>query len=512
MMTIEPRPTTHRPRAILRGAALLAAALGLGGCPVGPDFERPAPPEVARYVPETPEAPAPAPPDQRVTLGQSITADWWTLFHSSALNDTLEKAIEGNKTLAAAKSTLAQAEQAVVQARAGLYPQLDANASVQRQQTSSSQFGPASSTTGRQEAREPFTTYALGPAVKYNVDVFGGTRRQIEQQEALAEAQNYQLAAAYLTLTGNAVSQAIAIASARQQIATTEQIIADDEKNLALVNAKFEAGKAARTDILTAEAQLANDRSLLPPLRQQLSVAQHALSILVGQFPGNWAPPAFSLAELVLPGDLPVSLPSELVRQRPDILATEAQLHAASAAIGVATAQMYPSINLSASVGQQAITLGSLFTGPATVWSLLGSLTAPIFHGGALEAQRQGAVEAFQASLSTYQQTVLSAFGQVADTLRALEHDAQLVDASSRAATVAGASLELQRISYGAGKSDFIRLLDSERQYNQALLTHVRALAQRYQDTAQLFVAMGGGWWDAKDRLAERPKAGSDAP
>jgi NodT family efflux transporter outer membrane factor (OMF) lipoprotein len=511
MMTMHAYAVTARaPVWKRRALALLALGiLPLGGCMVGPDFKRPAPPEVAAYTSGASDDAAGT--EQRVALGQSISAEWWTLFHSPPLNDTLEKAIAGNLSLAAAKATLAQAQEAVVQARGGLFPQLDANASVERQKAGASRLGTTSSSAGKQDSKAPFTTYSLGPTVSYAVDVFGGTRREIERQEALAEYQSYQLAAAYLTLTGNAVTQAIAIASARRQIEATNQIVADDEKNLALVRAKFEAGKAARTDILTAESQLANDRAQMPPLRQQLSVAEHALTILIGKFPAAWTPPAFTLADFALPGDLPLSLPSELVRQRPDILAAEAQLHAASAAIGVATAEMYPKLNLSASVGQQALTLGTLFGEASTVWSLLGGLTAPIFHGGALEAQKRGAMEGFEASLSTYQQTVLSAFGQVADSLRALAHDADLIEASARAAEIAKASLDLQRVSYGAGKSDFIRLLDSERQYNQALITHARALAQRYQDTAQLFVAMGGGWWDAKDRLAERPKPASGA-
>ena len=257
---------------------------------------------------------------------------------------------------------------------------------------------------------------------------------------------------------------------------------------------KFDVGKSARTDVLSAETQLANDRALLPPLRQQLSAARHALSILVGQFPAAWSAPDFDLAELTLPADLPVTLPSELVRKRPDIMAAEAQLHAASAAIGVATAAMYPAITLSASLGQAAMTPSAVFAGANTAWSIASDVATPIFEGGALTAQRRAAVDAFRGTLATYQQTVLQAFAQVADTLDALAHDADLVADERRALDDATASLELQQLSYREGKSDLLQLLDSQRLLQQARLGYVHAQTRRFQDTTQLFVAMGGGW------------------
>lgn len=478
---------------IARSACL---ALILAGCAVGPDFLRPEPPDVKSYTKsETPAVLAPGAGEaaQRLTMGQGVSGEWWTLFHSTPLNQVLQQAIARNQTLAAAKATLAQAQQAVIQARGAFYPQLDFSTTAQRQQARSSRSSAGT---------RVFNLYSVGPTVSYAADVFGNTRRRVEQQEALAENQDDQLVAAYLTLTGNAVTQAIDIASIRSQLSAIEDIIADDERNLDLVQQKFDVGKAAQSDVLTAESQLANDRTQLPPLRQQLSAARHALSILVGKFPGQWSPPDFDLTEFTMPKDLPVSLPSELVRQRPDILAAEATLHADSAAIGVATAQMYPTITLSGSVGVESLSIDTLFQGSSLIWNVAAGLTAPIFHGGALEAQKQGAIDAFQASLATYRQTVLQAFGQVADTLRALEHDAELVDAERRALDASDASLELQRQSYAAGKSDLIRLIDSERAYQQARLGYARAMAQRFQDTAQLFVAMGGGWWHAKDQLS----------
>jgi NodT family efflux transporter outer membrane factor (OMF) lipoprotein len=470
----------------------------LSGCAVGPDFVRPAPPDVSTYL--SPEPPVEMTPGanlavQRLATGESVSTQWWELFHSPPLNEVLEQAIADNRTLEIARATLAEAQQAVIQSRGGFYPQLDFSAAAQRQRASFSGQGGAGSPGGA--SAPPVNLYSVGATVSYAPDVFGATRRRVEQQEALAENQRYQVAAAYLTLTGNVVAQAINIASVRLQISAIEAIIADDEQNRRLVQTKFDAGKAARSDVLTAESQLANDRTQLPPLRQQLSVARHALSILTGKFPAQRSPPDFDLAEFTLPEELPVSLPSQLVRQRPDILAAEAELHASSAAIGIATAQMYPNITLSGSVGLESLSTATLFQGSSRIWSVASDLTAPIFHGGALAAQRQGAVEAFRASLATYQQTVLQAFGQVADTLRALGHDAELMAAQKHALDTSSESLALQRLSYDAGKSNLLQLIDAERTQQQARLGYARAQAQRFQDTAQLFVAMGGGWWSA---------------
>ncbi|HUR05062.1 MAG TPA: efflux transporter outer membrane subunit [Nonomuraea sp.] len=338
-----------------------------------------------------------------------------------------------------------------------------------------------------------------GPLPAIPLDLFGGVRRRVEAQAALADNARYQLAAAYLTVTGNAVSQAIAIASLRQQLQAVDDILVGDQKNLDLVQLKFEAGKAAQSDVLTAQSQLEADRTLAPPLDQQLAVARHALAILVGQFPSESSPPAFDLEQLTLAEKLPVSVPSDLVHQRPDILAAEAELHAASATIGIAAAQRYPSITLTGSLATEAPSTGGLFQGPSAIWSLLSGITAPLFHGGALRAQKRAAVDAYQATFADYRETVLSAFQQVADVLNALDTDNQLVDAEHRALAASSASLDLQRISYDAGKSNLLELVDAERSYQQARLGDARAVAQRYQDVTQLAVAMGGGWWQAPD-------------
>lgn len=477
------------------GTALLL--LVLGGCAVGPDFVKPGAPPVTTYTASSgetakPLAAGPDEPQQRYDVGGEISQQWWQLFRSSALSDAVGMAIAGSPTLDVAEATLAQARESVLQAEAAFYPQLDLNAGATRTKTAS--------TPQRGHANSAFDLFSLGGTLVYSPDVFGGTRRQVEQQEALAESQEQQLAAAYLTLTGNVVQQAIAIAGTRLEIAASEQIIAEDRRNLDLVRAKFDAGKAAWADVLTTDSQLANDQALLPPLRQQLSAADHALSVLVGKLPAEWSPPPFELASLELPGELPVRVPSELVHQRPDILAAEAELHAASAAVGVATAQLYPSITLTASAGFESMTGGGLFDAASSLYNLGAGLTQPLFHGGALLSQRRAAIDAFQASLATYRQTILQAFGQVADTLDALAHDADLVAAQRHALDVADASVSLAQLSYSAGKSSFLQLIDAQRLDQQARLGYARAATQRFQDTTQLFVVMGGPWWQPEPR------------
>jgi NodT family efflux transporter outer membrane factor (OMF) lipoprotein len=273
------------------------------------------------------------------------------------------------------------------------------------------------------------------------------------------------------------------------------------------VNTEVRAGVATQLDIETAQSQLATDRTLLPPLRQQEDVARHALAVLAGRAPGEWAPPDFDLDALTLPAELPLSVPSDLARQRPDILASEAQLHSANATIGVATAQLYPNITLSAALSQQSVTIDTLFHGASDVWSIGAGLAYPLFHGGALEAQKRRAVDNFNAALATYEETVLVSFGQVADTLDALEHDAEQLAEQQRALTSAQNSLDLTRRAYSLGSVGIVQVLDAQRLLEQARLGFVRARAQRYLDSAQLFVALGGGWWNwrAPDEAAAQP-------
>jgi NodT family efflux transporter outer membrane factor (OMF) lipoprotein len=460
----------------------------LGGCAVGPDFSKPAPSAQAGYrlQPVTLPPAGPTDPQQHLHSGSEIVGQWWTLFRSRELDDTLSLAIDNSPTLDTARATLAQAQQAVLIARSGYFPQADLAAGAQRERVSAGGIEGNEHLTG--------TLFSIGPTVSYGPDLFGRVRRQVEENAALADVQRYALAAAWLTLTGNAVNEAIASASAREQMRAVQDIVAVDQRNVELVEIERSAGKAARTDVLTAQSQLAADVALLPPLKQQLSAAHDALAILAGKTPAEWSAPHFDFDMLVLPVDVPETLPSALVRTRPDILAAEAQLHAASAAIGVATAELYPSVTLSASWTQQAARMGELFDSANGLWSVAAGLTAPLFHGGALKAQRQAAVDAFDGQLGIYRQTVLAAFGQVADTLKALEHDAEELAAQRAALDSAQASLALTQESYQVGAASLFDVLLAQRLYAQARLGYAKAKGQRYLDTAQLFEATGGGW------------------
>ena len=305
-----------------------------------------------------------------------------------------------------------------------------------------------------------------------------------------------------MALSGNITNQAITIAGLRAQIKTVEAIIADDQKNLDLVKTAQAGGTATMVDVTTAQTQLANDRTLLPPLRQQLAVARDALSVYAGKPPADWSAPNFELSDLTLPKSVPVSLPSELVRQRPDILAAEANLHVAAANIGIATANLYPKFTLTATFAQTATDLGNFF-GPFVGWNTFANMAAPIFHGGTLKAEERAAKDAFEAAWAGYRQTVIQSFGQVADQLQALAHDDEAVKTQNAAVASAGQALKLARLSYAAGNSTFLQLLDPERQTQQARLGLVRAEAQRLSDTAQLMVALGSGWWNTPPATPE---------
>lgn len=467
--------------------------MALVACNAEPPTTPPPPPADASYVPGgAPTIPSvgAAGTDQHFAVGQEVSGTWWGLFKSSPLDGVVSEAIAGNRSLAAAHASLAAAHEAVLVAAGGFYPQVDFAASAERQRNNFRAFG----LTGFPP--KEFNTYSFGPTISYSFDPAGLTTHQVEREQALEDLQNFELKGAYLTLTGSAVTEAITIASVAAQIKAVEDIIADDQQNLKLVQDEVNAGAGTELDIETANSQLASDRTQLPPLRQQLNVAQHALAVLVGKPPGNWQAPAFTLDQLALPPELPVSLPSTLVRQRPDILQAEAQFHASAAAVGVANAQLYPNFTISSMV-EQVFTHPEQIVDPiSNMWSIGLSMAAPIFHGGSLRAQKREAEDTYQATLATYQQTVLSATGQVADVLDALSHDAEQLAAEQTAYQSGEATLRLTRTSYSLGNATLLQVLDAQRQLEQARLGLARAQAQRYLDSAQLFVALGGGWWN----------------
>lgn len=486
--------------------SVIAAGL-LVGCTVGPNFEPPKPPPDTKYRKDnTVTLPAGAKDEsQRLIVGTQLRQDWWALFHSPELDATVQAAITGSPTLVQARATLAQALQVEVQAAGGLYPQLNGAAGATRQRLDFATLGIPPNPAFPPFAE--FNVFSVGPEVSYTLDIWGGTRRQIEERAAQAEFQGYQMAAAYLTLTSNAVTEAITIAAIQAQIDAANDIIASDEQNLSLVQRELQAGEATEIDVESAQSQLENDRTILPPLRQQQSAARNRLSLLVGRTPARWSPPDFNLDRIALPSELPVSLPGDLAHRRPDILAAEAQLHAANAAVGVATAQLYPQITLSTFYEQVSTSVGNWFALQNNAWNIAANLTAPILHGGELTAQKRAAIEAFNATRAGYEETVLQAFTQVATVLDALQHDGQLVDAQHRALDAAERSLKLTRDSYQGGNVGILLVLDAQRRYEQARLGYVRSVQQRYLDTVQLFAALGGGWqdWAQSQRPAIAP-------
>ena len=465
-------------------SAVVAALLA--GCAVGPDFQRPDPPHAEQYVaPKPVAADATAADRQVLLLGESPTSEWWHFFHSDALDRIVERALAGNRRLTAEQWSLAQAQELVSAKAGGRWPQVDATAGLGRQKYGAQFLGPL-------PKPPPFTYFSVGATVSYSLDFTGNLTRTIEQQQALAEYQQHQVEAAQLTVTGNAVNQALEVASLRAQIATVEALLDRDRENLKLVQLAFDAGSVSRLDVVSAESQLASDTTVLPSLRQQLAQARHALALTLGTAPADPSLLDLDLAQLTLPPQLPVSLPSELARRRPDILAAESQLHAATAAVGVAASNLYPRIDLTGTTGQQSISTGQLFDSASNVWSIASGLVAPIFDGGTLRAEKRAAVDAMRSSAANYEQTVLAAFGQVADSLEALDNGAAQLQAQANAEAAARDTVTMTRQSYHEGNVGVLQVLDAERRYQQARLGYVRAQAQRYMDTAQLMLALGG--------------------
>lgn len=471
--------------------ALLLLCAALGGCAVGPDFRRPEPPAVSVY---SGNEDAPAPDDQHVGLGKEIEGVWWDAFRSPALNNVIEEAFADNADVEAARARMAQATEEVHATKGALLPQVTMGGTAGRQKYGKALFGPLNI------AVPPFTYYTIGPSVTFPLDLFGGRRRDVEEKQALLAYQGFELDAAYQSLSAQIATRALALAAAQAQIDTLATIIADDQRNVELVRSSIKAGSGTRVQLVSAQSQLAQDRTLLPDLRQEQAAARHALAILVGKMPAEWSPPHFALEDFSLPREIPVSLPSELVHRRPDILAAEAQLHAASAAIGVATANLYPKIDLAAMVSQQALAAGDVFGGLSAAWSLAANLTQPLFDGGQLNAQRRAAIDNYQATLAVYRQTVLSAFGEVADGLQALSNDAERLKAEREAERTAAQALELARRSYQEGNTGVLDIIDAERRLAQAQLGAARAKAQRLIDTAQLYLALGGPTDHASDQ------------
>ena len=464
---------------------------------LGPDYRSPAAPYTDSYTAapqpgETDSTPGAAGLAQRFVPGQDIPAAWWTLFHCEPLDALIRQALANSPNVAAAQAALRQVrENYRAQAGGTLLPSVDAQLGATRQKFNGVTFGAA------RADRTCSISTTRRSSVSYKLDVFGGARRALEAVGARVDYQSFQLQAAYLALSANIVTAAVREASLRAQIEATERIAVDQAEQLKLLGQQFELGGVGRTAVLAEETLLAQTRATLPPLRQSLDQVRHQLAVLSGQLPGNAALPEFRLDMFSLPDTLPVSFPSELVKQRPDILAADAVLHQASAQIGVATAAMYPQITLSANYGAEALTPAQVFRAGSTVWSLGANLLQPLFHGGQLSAQKRAAEAASEQADAQYRETVLLAFQNVADSLRALDHDATGLKAQTDAWRAASDSLELTRGQYRVGGVSYVALLDAQRQYQQTVVNLAQAQAARYADTAALFQALGGGWWNA---------------
>ncbi len=466
----------------------LSLVVGIAACAVGPNFERPAAPHTERYLNgELHETIAADGRTQMFRAGAQLAADWWRLFHSPKLDALIADAIASNQTLEAARANLRQSEYSLKAGYGVFLPQLDANASVTPQRFTPSRFAIAA-------APSQFTLYTLGGTLGYTLDVFGGQRRTVEGLQARVDLQRENLAAARLIVTGNVVSTAIARAGYQDEIAATEAFILALKQQLQIIQAQADAGTVPYASVLAIRSQLASTMATLPPLRQRLDVAGHLLATLVGRAPAEWRQPGIALADLTLPKELPVSLPSELVRHRPDILVAEATLHVSSANVGVATAARFPSFTINGSVGVNNTGVDGLLSYGSLFWSLGANVLAPVFHGGTLANQQRAAIEAYHQSLASYRETVLTALGDVANALRALEHDAETLDAQALALASSTDALKLIEINYKSGVANYLQVLVANGQYYQAMIGHLQAQTQRLQDTVALFVALGGGW------------------
>lgn len=484
---------------------LIASLMAVSSCTMGPDFTSPAAPDVKTYSPhgETEQA------VHALAFGKQMPGKWWTLFHSKPLTALIEQAIKHNPDLQSAYATLVQARENAISQQSSLWPTVDATGYATRQQVSGAQYGSPS------RGSSVFNLFNTSIGVSYTLDAFGSVRRQIEGMDAQAEYQRFQLEGAFLTIASNIVTTAVLEASLRAQITATQAMMTDQAEQLAVLQQQFDLGGIAKTAVLAQQSLLEQTKTTLPPLQQQLAQARNRLKVLVGTYPSTDLAAQFKLDELQLPDSLPLSLPSQLVRQRPDIRAQEALLHAASAQIGVVIASVFPNFTLKANVSTIATEAGNLFAPGSDIWNMTANLAQPIFHGGQLTHQRLVAKAAYQQAAEQYRSTVLKAFENVADSLSALRYDADALQAQDAALKAANDSLELTRSQFRLGAISYVDLLTAQHDYQQARLGQIKAKASQISDTAALFLALGGGWWQRdlpatlQDNQPKPKKAGS---
>jgi NodT family efflux transporter outer membrane factor (OMF) lipoprotein len=483
-----------------RSSALLMTLL-LAGCAVGPDFKTPASPDVKSVTAEplttTESVPSVAGGEaQTFAQGGDIAADWWTMFHSKAISDLVAQAIANNPDLKAAQAALRVAHENTAAQRGAYYPQVSAGFSGQR-------FAqPASLAPVPSNNALDYDLFTPQLSVAFVPDVFGLNRRTVESLRAQERGTKYQMMAAYTTLTSNVVVTAIQEASVKAQIKATQEFIAEESKSVEILRMQLQKGYASGVDLAAQESQLASAKATLPPLIKQAAQLHDQLAVLCGQFPSQAPAPQLDLDALQLPQDIPVSLPSQIVAQRPDILQAQENLHAASANIGVAIANRLPNFELTANAGSTALAIGQVFAPGTEFWSIGAALTEPIFDGGKLMHQERGARAAYDQAAAQYKSAVLTGFQNVADSLVALQQDADALNSAAIADKAARKTLDLTQYQVKDGYTAYLSLLTAQAAWQQAHIALVQAQASRFADTAALFQSLGGGWWHRTD-LAE---------
>jgi NodT family efflux transporter outer membrane factor (OMF) lipoprotein len=475
---------------VRRVAPLLC--LALAGCAVGPDFRRPPPPAVERYLPGPPPGgtAGAAPPGgdaQRFLEGRDVPADWWTAFGSPELDALVAEALHANPTVAGAQATLRAARENLAAQRSVYFPALGLGASASRNKNAVDVLSPTLSS-----GEALFNLYTAQVSVGYALDLFGAGRRAVESAAAVAEASRWQLEATYLTVAGNVVIAALQLAGLDQQLAAAARAIALEREMLAILRRQFELGAVAGLDVAAQETALAQAEAALPPLRRQREATLHLLAVLTGRLPAEARAPAFALETLTLPAEIPIGVPSALVARRPDVRAAEAELHAATAVVGVSVANLLPQLSLGAAFGSATTTSATLFKPYTQFWSAGATLSQALFEGGMLVHRMHGAEAALDAAGATYRSTVLGAFQNVADALRTLESDAATLAAAERAAAAAERSLAIVRRQLELGGASYLGLLTAEQAYAQASAALAAARTARYADTAALYQALAG--------------------
>lgn len=478
-------------RVVYRPPSMALATLALASCAVGPNFKPPPPPATTSYIHEqaalSQRLSGSSVQRQTLHVGEDLPGDWWKAFGSSSLDTLIVRAMRSYPALEAQQAALRAAQQDLRASQGIFFPQLQGQGAAVRQSELGSSVGiglPSLIT----------NVFQATVNVSYTFDIFGGERRNVEAMRARAEQQQFQLEASYLTLTSNVVASAIQFASTREQLVVTDDIIDLETRQLRVIKRQFDLGSRARADVLQQESNLAAVRATRPALQQQCAVYEHELAVLTGQLPSDAKPMDLRLADLKLPGDLPVALPSALLIRRPDVRAQQAVLHQASAEVGVATANMLPQVTLTGYAGTESFRYLNLVQS-GRIWELAAGLAQPLFEGGTLLARRRSAVAQYDEAAANYRQVVLNAFENVADVLTALDNDAAAMQANDDSAVAAKTSLDLIQQQYADGAASYESLLAAEQSYQRARIDQVRALAARFVDTVNLFQALGGGWW-----------------